>query len=92
MEAWSVGTPALVNSRCAVTVDHARRSGGAVAFAGYAELEVELDRLNGSPALRAALGRAGQTYVDRHYTWDDVIDRYAGFVQRVGTHRLGTPD
>jgi glycosyltransferase involved in cell wall biosynthesis len=92
MEAWSVGTPALVNSRCAVTVDHARRSGGAVAFAGYAELEVELDRLNGSPALRAALGRAGKTYVDQYYTWDDVIDRYAGFVQRVGTHRLATPD
>jgi glycosyltransferase involved in cell wall biosynthesis len=91
MEAWSVGTPALVNSRCAVTVDHARRSGGALAFAGYAELEVELDRLNRSPALRAALGRAGQSYVDRHYTWDDVIDRYAGFVQRIGAHRLGTP-
>ena len=24
MEAWAVGTPALVNSRCAVTLDHAR--------------------------------------------------------------------
>jgi glycosyltransferase involved in cell wall biosynthesis len=85
MEAWSVGTPALVNSRCAVTLDHARRSGGALAFANYAELEVELDRLTGSAALRAALGRAGQAYVDRHHTWKDVIDRYAGFVQGVGT-------
>jgi glycosyltransferase involved in cell wall biosynthesis len=88
MEAWSVGTPALVNSRCAVTLDHARRSGGALAFANYAELEVELDRLTGSPALRAALGRAGQAYVDRHHTWKDVIDRYAGFVQGVGTRAL----
>jgi len=83
MEAWSVGTPALVNARCSVTVDHADRSGGALAFANYADLEVELDRLTGSVTLRAALGRAGQAYVDRHYTWKDVIDRYATFVQGI---------
>ena len=50
MEAWSVGTPALVNSRCAVTLDHVRRSGGGLAFGNYAELEVELDRLTASTA------------------------------------------
>jgi len=83
MEAWAVGTPALVNSRCAVTLDHARRSGGAVAFGNYAELEVELDRLSSSPSLRSELGRAGQAYVDAHYHWSDVIDRYAGFVEGV---------
>jgi len=87
MEAWSVGTPALVNARCAVTADHADRSGGALAFANYADLEVELDRLAGSVTLRAALGRAGQAYVDRHYTWKDVIDRYATFVQGICTRR-----
>jgi glycosyltransferase involved in cell wall biosynthesis len=84
LEAWSVGTPALVNSRCAVTLDHARRSGGGVAFGNYAELEVELDRLTESAPLRAALGRAGQAYVDAHYHWDDVLDRYSAFVQGVG--------
>ncbi len=87
MEAWSVGTPALVNSRCEVTRDHALRSGGGLAFGNYAELEVEIDRLAGSATLRAALGRAGKAYVDRHYTWSDVIDRYSDFVRRVGTRR-----
>ncbi len=77
MEAWTVGTPAFVNSRCAVTLDHVRRSGGGLAFGNYAELEVELDRLGASPALRSALGRAGQAFVDGHYRWADVIDRYA---------------
>ena len=90
MEAWSVGTPALVNSRCAVTLDHVRRSGGGLAFGSYAELEVELDRLAASPSLRAALGRAGQRFVDGHYRWTDVIDRYATFVQAVGA-RAGRP-
>jgi glycosyltransferase involved in cell wall biosynthesis len=84
MEAWVVGTPALVNSRCAVTLDHVRRSGGGLAFGSYAELEVEIDRLCASASLRAALGRAGQVYVDGHFHWADVIDRYAAFVQSVG--------
>jgi len=83
MEAWSVGTPALVNSRCAVTLDHARRAGGGLAFGSYAELEVEIDRLLASPALCTALGRAGQAYVDSHYRWTDVLDRYASFVQSI---------
>jgi len=83
MEALAVGTPALVNRRCAVTLDHAGRSGGGIAFGNYAELEVGLDRLTESPELRAALGRAGQAYVDGHYRWADVLDRYAGFVEAV---------
>ena len=84
MEAWAVGTPALVNRRCPVTLDHAYRSGGALSFGSYAELEVELDRLTESTKLRAALGRAGRAYVDGHYRWTDVVDRYATFVESVG--------
>jgi glycosyltransferase involved in cell wall biosynthesis len=83
MEAWTVGTPALVNSRCAVTLDHARRGGGGLAFGSYAELEVELDRLTASAPLCKALGRAGREYVEHHYRWDDVIGRYAGFLEGV---------
>ena len=56
IEAWSVGTPALVNARCDVTVDHARRSGGGLAFGSYAELEVALDRMLASPQLCETLG------------------------------------
>ena len=90
MEAWSVGTPALVNRRCAVTLDHVRRSGGGLAFGSYAEFEVELDRIAGSAALRAGLGRAGQSFVDGHYRWTDVIERYASFVQAVGARARRT--
>jgi glycosyltransferase involved in cell wall biosynthesis len=90
MEAWTAGTPALVNSRCGVTLDHVRRSGGGLAFGNYAELEVELDRLTGSAPLRASLGRAGQEYVEHHYRWDDVIDRYAGFLEGVAA-RVAQP-
>ncbi len=72
LEGWRVGRPALVNGACAVTRDHCRRSGGGVAFGGYATFETALDRLIGDPALRAALGQAGRAYVERRYTWDRV--------------------
>ncbi len=65
-----------------------RRSGGALAFGTYAELEVEVDRLTASPALRASLGRAGQAYVEHHYRWDDVITRYATFLEGVAARAL----
>ncbi|MCU1466168.1 MAG: hypothetical protein JWM72_2096, partial [Actinomycetia bacterium] len=83
MEAWCVGTPVLVNRRCDVTLDHVQRSGGGLAFGDYAELEVALDRLAAQPQLRTALGRAGQSFVDGHYRWSDVIGRYATFLQSV---------
>jgi glycosyltransferase involved in cell wall biosynthesis len=84
MEAWAVGTPALVNRRCAVTRDHAERSGGALAFGSYAELEVALDRLTGSPALAAALGTAGRAYVNAYYRWPDVVARYTTLISQLG--------
>ena len=78
------GTPALVNRRCAVTRDHAERSGGALAFGSYAELEVALDRLTGSPALAAALGTAGRAYVNAYYRWPDVVARYTTLISQLG--------
>ena len=83
MEAWTVGTPALVNRRCAVTRDHAERSGGALTFGSYAELEVALDRLTTSPAVGKALGAAGRTYVDAHYRWPDVVARYTTLLSKL---------
>ena len=44
-----------------------RRSGGGFAFGSCAELEVELDRLVGSPELRASGARPD--FVDGHYRW-----------------------
>ncbi len=89
MEAWTVGTPALVNRRCAVTLDHVRRSGGGLAFGGYAEFEVEVDRLQAASGLRAALGTAGRTYVEQHYRWADVTDRYTRLLGAIATRAAG---
>jgi glycosyltransferase involved in cell wall biosynthesis len=83
MEAWLAGLPVVVNGRCGVTVDHARRSGGGLWFDGYASFEAVLDRLVGDARSRAALASAGRQYVNREYRWPVVTDRYAHFLEAV---------
>jgi glycosyltransferase involved in cell wall biosynthesis len=87
LEAWTVGLPALVNRRCAVTLDHVQRSGGGLAFGSYGELEVELDRLTADAQLRAEMGAKGAQYVEHYYRWPDVVDRYATFLTAVAAAR-----
>jgi glycosyltransferase involved in cell wall biosynthesis len=82
-EAWSARIPVVVNSACAATSEHCRRSGGGLAFAGYGTFEAIVDRLTTDGPLRAELGRLGRSYVDRHFRWPVIVERYARFVEQV---------
>ncbi len=82
-ESWSAGTPVVVNAGCAATVEHCRRSGAGLIFAGFGEFEAVVDRLSRDGRLRDRLGGRGRDYVDRWFRWPRVIDRYAAFVESV---------
>ena len=87
-EAWSVGTPVMVNARCGPTMEGVARSGAGLSFAGYAEFEAGLDRLMGDDNLRQLLGQRGRTHVDQHLAWPVVLTRYRDFVtELVGRSR-----
>lgn len=73
-EAWIQRRPALVQGRCAVLAGQATRSGGALAFQGFAEFEAALDTLVDNGALADQLGHAGRRYVEQHYAWARVLD------------------
>jgi glycosyltransferase involved in cell wall biosynthesis len=75
-EAWVQSRPALVQGHSEVLLGHARRSGGAIPYFGFAEFEVGLEALLEDPGLASRLGTAGRRYVEENYTWDLVIDRY----------------
>ena len=75
MEAWLQGTPALVHSDCAVTVQHCHDAHGGVHFRTYHEFEAALDLLLGDPAIGHTLGAQGQAWVQRTCRWDDVAER-----------------
>jgi glycosyltransferase involved in cell wall biosynthesis len=83
LEAWSAGTPVLVNGACDATREQARRASGGLWYDGYATFEVALERLLGDPALRARLAASGRAFVDAHCRWPVVVDRYARFCERV---------
>ena len=80
IEAWAQGRPALVQGRCDVLAGHARRSGGGLAYRGFAEFEAAVDLLVGDPSLAAALGAAGQRYARRRYGWEGILARYEDFL------------
>ncbi len=80
-EAWSLRRPALVQGACAVLRGQALRSGGAIPYEGFAELEAGIDLLVGDRALGDALGEAGRRYVESRYGWDVVLDRYEAVLE-----------
>lgn len=82
-EAWSLEVPVVVNARCGATREHCERSGGGLWFGSYREFEVVLDRLLADRQLRRILGSRGRAYVDRHYRWPVLIERYARFLGEV---------
>lgn len=82
-ESWALYKPALVQGRCRVLEGQARRSGGALTYRGYGEFEAALETLLERPRLRESLGIAGRKYVEDHYNWDQVLDRYEDLLQVV---------
>jgi glycosyltransferase involved in cell wall biosynthesis len=80
LEAWAVGTPAMVNGVCGPTVDHCRASGGGLPFSGYGTFEEGLRRLDADAELRHRLGAAGQGYVQARFGWDILARRYRHFL------------
>jgi glycosyltransferase involved in cell wall biosynthesis len=76
MESWLAGTPALVHGHCAATRYHVQQSGGGLYFTSTAEFTAALDWLLTHPRERQRMGRQGQVYVRRKFTWPTVIDRF----------------
>lgn len=75
-EGFAAARPALVQGSCDVLAGQARRSGAGIPYRGFAEFEVALEALVSRPTLAEAMGRAGRAYVEAHYRWDHVLDRY----------------
>lgn len=83
LEAFAVGTPVLANARSEVLVDHCLRSNAGLFYADRWEFIEALKLLMKDPALRAAMGRNGQQYVNRHYRWSTILAKYDRMLQRV---------
>ena len=83
LETWSVRRPAIVNGQCDVLMNHCRLSNGGVWYLTYDEWAGALTVIDA--AAKAILGRQGQRYVEKNYSWRRVETAYLELVD--SSHR-----
>lgn len=76
LEAFSVGTPVLVNGGSKVLVDHCRKANAGLFYADYDEFEEVLDLLLKEKALLRGMGRLGQRYIKENFGWEKLLAKY----------------
>ena len=82
LEAWKLGVPVLANARCKVLAGQCLRSNGGLFYHGYAEFAEGLRLLLEQDQLRASLGRQGQAYVEREYSWETIDTKLESLLAR----------
>lgn len=85
MESWLAETAALVNGRCAVTVEHCRRANGGLYFNDYDEFAATMSYLLDHPDTARRMGRQGRSYVLENYSWSQIIPRYQALFDQILT-------
>jgi glycosyltransferase involved in cell wall biosynthesis len=81
LEAFAAGVPGLVNAASAVLKDHCLRANGGLFYGDADEFVAALDLLVTDDALRRGLGESARRYVEAHYRWDVVLDRYRALIE-----------
>lgn len=83
LESWSMGVPVLINSQCAVLMDHLRQCGGGLHYAGDDEFVDAVQLLVRDSARLQEMGEAGMAYTKKHYAARAVARRYVDFLNRM---------
>jgi glycosyltransferase involved in cell wall biosynthesis len=83
LEAFAVGTPVLANARSEVLVEHCRRSNAGLYYADRWEFLEATKLLMRDDNLRAAMGRNGKAYIQRHYRWSSIMAKYERLFARL---------
>ena len=83
LEGLASGTPALVNARSPVLLEHCLRSNAGLFYENADEFSEALDLLVTHHDLRQAMGSNGRLYVEQEHRWDVVLPRYRELIERV---------
>ncbi len=79
LETWSAGRPALVNGACDVLTSHCRQSNGGLWYNNFQEWSAALAIVD--EGTKRTLGRQGQAYVQRGYSWERVERDYLALIE-----------
>ena len=83
LEAWALGKPVLVNSRCDVLRGQAVRANAGLYYETFAEFAEALYQLDSTGPVGAVLGRHGREFFRRHYTWPVIERKYLDMFERL---------
>lgn len=75
LEALSVGTPVVVNAKCAVIRGHCIRGNCGLYYRDYNEFEGCINYMIEKDKTREKMGKNGIKYVKDNYNWDMTINR-----------------
>lgn len=76
LESWLMGRPVLVNGRCEVLRQLCRESHGGLYYYSYEEFRASLLWLLESETQSQKIGRQGQQFVQKTYSWDIILAKY----------------
>jgi len=80
-EAWTLGTPVIVNALCDVTRGQTARAGGGLYVASGDELAGVWRWGIEHPRERQTLARQGQAYAQRHGSWEAILAHLDPFLR-----------
>ena len=80
LEAFRLGKPVLVNGTCEVLRDHCRISNGGFYYQTPYEFCAFTDYLLNHPETRIQMGKNGQFYQKKYYTWDSIIEKLCDLI------------
>lgn len=83
LESLALGTPVLCDGTSAVLRGHCLRSNAALYYRNYAEFEASLELLLHNHSLREALGHNGKRYIQQHYTWEQILQKYRALITEI---------
>ena len=76
LEAFSVGTPVVVNGASRVLVDHCRKSNAGFYYRDFEEFEEIFNLLLSDRNLARSMGKNGQRYIKENYGWQKLLAQY----------------
>ena len=76
LEAWTVGTPSIVNGQCEVLRFQVTRCGGGYFYTDQESFDNAVLRLVNNPQHRDEMGERGRRFVQQHYTWSRALKAF----------------
>ncbi len=81
LEAWTVGTPSIVNGQCEVLRFQVTRCGGGYFYTDQSSFDSAVSTLVNNPDKRNEMGERGRHFVQQQYTWPRALKAFMQIVQ-----------